>query len=393
MFDPSVPEKTALARIATDAEAYESTRLAGLDDFPDPDSDPDAEAEIRRLQVLNSYNLVDTEPEPAYDDIVKMATLICGTPVAMVTLITEDRQWFKARVGMEPQETPRDQAFCAHAIRDPSRIMEVQDASQDPRFMHNPMVVGDPGIRFYAGAPLLSPSGVALGTVCVVDRVARELTPAMEQGLQALARQAGELLALRRANADLEILNQTVMEMQVELEQHQVKLEGENADLTETHPVDALTGLINQRTFERLMVEELRRAERSQTSLALLLADIDQLQTLARDFGQVAADNALRRVAKAFKAQARTYDTLASLDSRRFAVLLPGTEGSELAGIAARLGVAVAQMPPVGRALRLSVGVAVARFTDEPLDILERASMAIEQALTQGGNQVVVAPA
>lgn len=352
---------------------------------------PPLDDETRRLEILDSYNVVDTAAEPAYDDIVNMASLMCATPIALVSLITEDRQWFKARVGLDLSETPRDQAFCAHAIRDPLTIMEVRDASKDPRFMHNPLVVGEPGIRFYAGAPLLTPSGAAMGTVCVIDRVPRELTPAMAQGLQALARQAGELLALRRANSDLETLNQSVMEMQVELEQYQVQLESENADLAQANPIDAATGLNNQRTFERLLVEELNRVERNQSRMALLLADIDHFKVYARDFGGTAANDALRRVAKAFKTQARGYDTLACMQSRRFAVMLPGTDDTELAAVAERFRRAVAALPPIGRGLRISIGVAMARPIDAPLDIMGRATSALTHATASGGNQVAVA--
>ncbi|MBK6593085.1 MAG: diguanylate cyclase [Burkholderiales bacterium] len=387
MFDPAVPEEARHDRLASNVGGFESTRLEPL--MPAMTVDD----ETRRLEVLQSYHLIDTAPEPAFDDIVNMASLMCGTPIALVSLITEDRQWFKARVGLDQMETPRDQAFCAHAIRNPSAIMEVRDASKDPRFMHNPLVVGEPGIRFYAGAPLLTPSGAALGTVCVIDRVPRQLTPSMAQGLQALARQVGELLALRRANSDLETLNQSVMEMQVELEHYQVKLEGENAELAQSSPVDPVTGLNNQRAFERALGEELLRVEGTQSRLALLLAEIDHLGVFARDFGAVAKDDALRRVAKVVKAQARGYDTLACLDSRRFAMLLPGTDDSEMAAMAARLRRAVSFLPPLGRGLRVSIGAAVARPIDAPLDVMQRATSAVEQAMEQGGNQVVVASA
>ena len=387
MFDPAVPEEARHDRLASNVGGFESTRLEPL--MPAMTVDD----ETRRLEVLQSYHLIDTAPEPAFDDIVNMASLMCGTPIALVSLITEDRQWFKARVGLDQMETPRDQAFCAHAIRNPSAIMEVQDARKDPRFMHNPLVVGEPGIRFYAGAPLLTPSGAALGTVCVIDRVPRQLTPSMAQGLQALARQVGELLALRRANSDLETLNQSVMEMQVELEHYQVKLEGENAELAQSSPVDPVTGLNNQRAFERALGEELLRVEGTQSGLALLLAEIDHLGVFARDFGAVAKDDALRRVAKVVKAQARGYDTLACLDSRRFAMLLPGTDDSEMAAMAARLRRAVSFLPPLGRGLRVSIGAAVARPIDAPLDVMQRATSAVEQAMEQGGNQVVVASA
>ena len=387
MFDPAVPEEARHDRLASNVGGFESTRLEPL--MPAMTVDD----ETRRLEVLQSYHLIDTAPEPAFDDIVNMASLMCGTPIALVSLITEDRQWFKARVGLDQMETPRDQAFCAHAIRNPLAIMEVQDARKDPRFMHNPLVVGEPGIRFYAGAPLLTPSGAALGTVCVIDRVPRQLTPSMAQGLQALARQVGELLALRRANSDLETLNQSVMEMQVELEHYQVKLEGENAELAQSSPVDPVTGLNNQRAFERALGEELLRVEGTQSRLALLLAEIDHLGVFARDFGAVAKDDALRRVAKVVKAQARGYDTLACLDSRRFAMLLPGTDDSEMAAMAARLRRAVSFLPPLGRGLRVSIGAAVARPIDAPLDVMQRATSAVEQAMEQGGNQVVVASA
>ena len=387
MFDPAVPEEARHDRLASNVGGFESTRLEPL--MPAMTVDD----ETRRLEVLQSYHLIDTAPEPAFDDIVNMASLMCGTPIALVSLITEDRQWFKARVGLDQMETPRDQAFCAHAIRNPLAIMEVQDARKDPRFMHNPLVVGEPGIRFYAGAPLLTPSGAALGTVCVIDRVPRQLTPSMAQGLQALARQVGELLALRRANSDLQTLNQSVMEMQVELEHYQVKLEGENAELAQSSPVDPVTGLNNQRAFERALGEELLRAEGTESRLALLLAEIDHLGVFARDFGAVAKDDALRRVAKVVKAQARGYDTLACLDSRRFAMLLPGTDDSEMAAMAARLRRAVSFLPPLGRGLRVSIGAAVARPIDAPLDVMQRATSAVEQAMEQGGNQVVVASA
>ena len=385
MFDPSVPEETRFHRLAHAADAFESTRLADLET-----SGPH-EAQVRRQQVLQSYHLLDTSPEPAFDDIVNIASLMCGTPIAMVSVVTDDRQLFKARVGISQTETPLDQSFCAHAISNPTSIMEVQDATKDPRFMFNPLVVGEPGIRFYAAAPLLSPSGVALGTVCVIDRVPRQLTPAMTRGLQALSRQVGELMALRRANTDLETLNQSVMEMQMELEYHQVKLEDENADLIQTSPIDPVTGLINQRMFERHLAEEMLRVERTQSSLALLIAEIDDFAAFARDFGVVAHDDALRRLAKVLKTQARGYDTLACLDSRRFVVLMPGADDDELAAVAARFQRAVASMKPVGRALRVSVGVTMARSLDAPLSVLTRATQALERATAQGGNQIMVA--
>ena len=161
-------------------------------------------AEAKRLAALHGLRILDTLAESTYDDIVLLASQICGTPIGLVSLIDGDRQWFKARVGLDLTETPRDLAFCAHAIVAPEPVFVVEDAARDPRFRDNPFVTGEPGIRFYAGVPIVSPEGEALGTVCVIDTVPRVLDAAQLRALQALARQTNALLALRRATLDAE---------------------------------------------------------------------------------------------------------------------------------------------------------------------------------------------
>lgn len=153
--------------------------------------------EPARLAALRRYRILDTEPEQAFDDLAMLASHICGTPMATITLVDEKRQWFKSEVGMGFRETDRSIAFCAHAIRQPD-IMEVPDASDDDRFRNNPMVVGAPHIRFYAGAPLITPDGLAVGTICVLDTEPRRLTGEQRQALDALRRQAQAQLELRR---------------------------------------------------------------------------------------------------------------------------------------------------------------------------------------------------
>ena len=152
--------------------------------------------EQQRLATLHGYRILDTEPEAAFDDLTSLASYVCQTPVALITLIDSDRQWFKSRVGVSVSETSRDIAFCASAILQPD-VFIVPDATQDERFAENPLVTSEPKIRFYAGATLIT-DDQALGTLCVVDHVPRELSPEQLEALRALRRQVMAQLNLRR---------------------------------------------------------------------------------------------------------------------------------------------------------------------------------------------------
>lgn len=159
--------------------------------------------EAARLQALRRYNILDTVPEEAFDDLTFLAAYVCGTPIALISFVDKDRQWFKSNVGLTATETSRDISFCSHAIAQRDLFI-IRDALADDRFATNPMVIAEPDIRFYAGAPLISPEGHALGTLCVIDRKPRDLTPAQQEALRALSRRVVVQLELRRHVAELE---------------------------------------------------------------------------------------------------------------------------------------------------------------------------------------------
>ena len=159
--------------------------------------------ETERLSALNRMELMDTAPEPEFDELVETAAAICEVPISLVTLVDERRQWFKAAIGLTISETPREVAFCAHAIKQPE-LMLVEDATSDPRFAANPLVTGENHFRFYAGMPISSPDGFALGTLCVLDRVPRKLTTTQVAALKVLGRQVNARMELRLHRLQME---------------------------------------------------------------------------------------------------------------------------------------------------------------------------------------------
>ena len=174
--------------------------------------------EARRLEVLRQYGLLDTLPEQSLDDLTALAAQICAAPISLLSVIDEQRQWFKSRVGLSASETPREISFCGHTILQRDLLL-VPDAARDERFAGNPLVTGDPHIRFYAGVPLVTAENQALGTLCVIDREPRQLSPSQQEALRVLGRQAMAQLELRRQTRDLsrsEHLLRTIIESEPE---------------------------------------------------------------------------------------------------------------------------------------------------------------------------------
>lgn len=226
--------------------------------------------EPQRLESLRQYAVLDTPAEAAFDDLTELAAHICEAPIALISLIDENRQWFKSKVGLEASETSRDVAFCAHAIHQPDLFI-VPDATLDERFADNPLVTGEPRIRFYAGAPLLTPDGHALGTLCVIDYQPRELRPDQQRALRVLSRNVmGQLELRRRALETASLL--------AERDEILAALRREQAD----------TDLRVQRRTEQLAHSEsearrfLEVAERSKQALLSVLEDQRQVEDALR---------------------------------------------------------------------------------------------------------------
>ena len=171
-----------------------------------------------RLQELHSFSIMDTLSEQEYDNLTAIASAICGTSISLVSLIDDSRQWFKSHHGLDATETPKEYAFCGHAINDPGQVLIVNDSREDKRFFDNPLVKGDPHVIFYAGVPLVSKAGLPLGTLCVIDNEPKTLTQNQITSLKALANQVMKLLELRKSNMLLEEKEKRLNQKNKELE-------------------------------------------------------------------------------------------------------------------------------------------------------------------------------
>ena len=245
---------------------------------PFPIGEPD------RLKQLQELNILDTPAEKDFDDVTLLASQICGTPVSLISLVDSDRQWFKSKVGLQLDSTSRDLAFCGYTITGKD-LFVVPDAKADERFADNPLVTGDLNIRFYAGAPLLTPEGNALGSLCIIDNKPRQLTDEQKNALRALSRQVMAQLQLKRTVSRLSeaIVSQRRAEKLLE----------------HTAQHDNLTGLPNRALFldrlERCMASN-KRGTCSQ--FAVLFLDLDRFKIVNDSLGHAAGDFLLRTVAE-----------------------------------------------------------------------------------------------
>lgn len=315
--------------------------------------------EAARLAALHSYNILDTAPEEAFDRITRLARTILGTPIALVSLVDRDRQWFKSRQGLEVAQTARELAFCAHTIEGHDAYV-VGDASQHPLFQENPLVTGEPNIRYYIGIPLTVCGGHNIGTLCAIDRRPRELSEEQVQALRDLARLAVDQIELRQIATS-----------------------------------DPLTGALTRRGFELEMDLAIKRKMRGDRDLGLVMVDIDHFKTVNDRFGHAAGDFVLRNVVDCIKRELRASDFVGRLGGEEFAIALPETDVRRTRLFAERLRARIADIVVVGQSggasVTASLGISSCEHNDWDWQAtLKKADEALYEAKTSGRNRCVV---
>lgn len=346
--------------------------------------------ETRRQAALDAYAVVDTVPEQAYDDIVRLAVTLCDVPAAAISLIDHDRQWFKAQIGLDARQTARSDAICERAIRQPDRVLVIEDLQAQTDVPRPTLRIdGDP-LRFYAGVPLLSPDGQALGTVCVLDNKPRTLTTAQIEGLEVLARQTQHLLELRRYALEQRRLLSEREAFAQRLEDARADLQRRNDLLQHSATHDALTGLLNRAALAQLRENPDAMRQLQKAPYTLMLLDVDHFKEVNDRHGHLLGDRALRAVADAVAASIREHDVAVRYGGEEFLILLPETRLAAAVQVAERIRQRIA-LAPLPFSLTVSIGLAAGEPTrDWSEQVFDRADQALYKAKSTGRNRVVV---
>jgi diguanylate cyclase (GGDEF)-like protein len=322
-------------------------------------SQSEIEAEERRIRALNEYDVLDTAAEESFDRITRLARLALQMPMAAISLIDRERQWFKSRQGLDMQETPRNVSFCSQTIRAGEPLI-VRDALQDEFYRNSPLVTDAPHVRFYCGVALRTPRGHAIGALCVNDTKPRDLTEEQIEALQDLARLVIDELELRKLATS-----------------------------------DSLTGALTRRAFLIEAESELARSRRYDRELSCVLLDIDHFKRINDTFGHAAGDHVLTDVIDLCRAEVRSCDTIGRLGGEEFSILLPETDLAAATRLANWLREKIAMMIVThgldALHITTSLGVTVAGKHDASFkDTLERADAALYTAKQNGRDRTVV---
>ena len=345
--------------------------------------------EARRLTALHATRLLHTAPEDAFDRITRLASRLLKMPIALVSLVDKEDQWFKSRRGIDIDGTRREISFCGHAILDNEPLI-VPDATQDPRFADNPMVVNPPHVRFYAGVQLYSIDRMPLGTLCVMDRVPRTLAREELDVLRDLARMTEQLIHFRQLATAAQSLHSHV----------HVDVDGANPDLAAaagqvefllTH--DVLTGLANRQVLAQTIAQNLDKWKADGLHTLVATVNVDKFKRLNELLGHHAGDKALVAITWSLQNLLRPQDMLARTGSDEFVVLLPGLGDDSVARDRLRqlLQAVTREFPAAGGAVPLTCSIGYAIYPEDGEDgdvLLNHATMAVRRAKALGGAQI-----
>jgi len=317
-----------------------------------PSPIPDNEAE--RLDALRSYDILDSPPEMEFDALTRISVHAFSTPAAVIGLMDAHRLWFKSRIGLEVPQLDRQIAMCAYALMTPNEAFVVEDLLLDPRFKDNPLVTQAPKLRFYAGVPLISADGYALGTLAVVDNQPRMFNEEQRSSLKDLSHLVVSSLENRKRALQLSRLAMT----------------------------DYLTGLANRVQFERVIKSEIAHARRSGESFSLLQMDLNDFKNVNSKYGYAAGDEALIEVARRLSRQVRAEDLVARFGGNEFGAIVRQTTQDSLALLIKRIVQAVSEPILLSSGEKVSIGISVgkAMFTDD-IDSLSDLLTLADQAL------------
>jgi diguanylate cyclase (GGDEF)-like protein len=314
--------------------------------------------EAGRLRALRRLEVLDTPPEAPFDNIVNLVRVVLGVPICVVSLIDEDRQWFKARSGLAVCQTSRDVAFCAHTIQQAVPFI-VRDALKDARFATNPLVTGPPFIRAYAGIPLRTPEGYNAGSLCIIDGVTRDFSDRELAVLGSFARLAENELALRRTGA-----------------------------------LDRLTGAMSRQCWTERAEAEIARAQRDAGTLSLAVLDLDNFKCVNAALGHEAGDTVIRHAADICMAALRPSDVFGRLGGAEFGLMMPGTDSGAAIAAAERMRGLFGQGPgALARPVNCTVSIGVSQLdgADPGLaPLLARADKALAEAKAAGRDRCVL---
>lgn len=336
------------------------------------------EYETQRLQALAGYRILDTPRDAAFDDIVEVASLICEAPIALISFVDRDRQWFKSEKGLGVCETSIGSSICAHAIRQRGLFI-VPDTTRDARFVNNPLVTGEPYLRFYAGALLESREGYPLGTLCVLDYRPRELTDRQCFALQALANQVMAHMELMQAHREQAALID--------------ELRATRHELAERASTDPLTGLLNRRAFEQRLEQEVALIQRGAPLAALMLIDLDHFKTANDTLGHQAGDEIIVRFTALCREAFRQADVIGRWGGDEFIVMLPRTTVAAAEHAAERLHQLLVTAPlREGLSCTASIGISPLAGSSDMDECLHRTDSLLYRAKALGRNRTVCEP-